>query len=405
MYRFGHLRQPTIVGPILSAKPKSTTRYFWTDNKPKQQLKQPSPQKKIKKQTSVQPKPYVSPKYTRKHRDNSKKNSNDQMGNENHGVNGEEIEHRPYVIYPGDTNAIRLPDGRLMGFAMYGRPDPKREMIPLVVEHGTPGTRLSCYELQDWGHRSFVPIIAPERPGMGISTCVDGYSVADHARDVMFLVGSIPHQQMAFVYRLLICFFFLQMRALGYRKYRVCGVGEGGPYALGITALARKSEVLVCGIMAGRAPVEASQRNLSPLRIWRSLVTFVLPQWRALQMESTRSIQLSAQSKVFRAIIDRERKYLETNERFTRDAVKGYRLDQNAIFRAWEFNLESIRDKKIPVHMVYGDKDTNAPLSGGLYLKGRIGPNCTLTVIPDTNHYTSQHVGAWLLLKKVCEYK
>ena len=116
-------------------------------------------------------------------------------------------------------------------------------------------------------------------------------------------------------------------------------------------------------------------------------------------------IQRIARSKAFQATNFKERKSLSTRERFIRDGVKGFIQDHNTQKQAWEFDLETIGQKKIPVHMVYGDEDQNTPLSGGLYLKGRIGPTCTLKVIPDTNHNTSQEKGAWPLLRKVCEYK
>jgi pimeloyl-ACP methyl ester carboxylesterase len=79
-----------------------------------------------------------------------------------------------------------------MSFAKIGRSDPNREMIPLVSEAGTPGTRLSSHLLHRWGRNMMIPIICPDRPGMGHSTYVKNYTVASHAQDVIFLVNHSP---------------------------------------------------------------------------------------------------------------------------------------------------------------------------------------------------------------------
>lgn len=161
-------------------KTQGPIRCFWSlDSKPKQQLRQP-PQP---------PKPYISSKYTRKSQVSSKKGTDHQTEDQSYGVNGERILHLPWLIYPGDSNVMKLPDGRWLGFAIFGRPDPNREMIPLVAFHGTPGTRLDVHGDHNWSYRGFTPVIAPDRTGMGFSTYLKGHSVADHARDVILLVS------------------------------------------------------------------------------------------------------------------------------------------------------------------------------------------------------------------------
>jgi hypothetical protein len=179
IYEFGHLCRPNILKPVLYVKTQGPIRFRSLDSKPKQQLRQPL----------QPPKPYISSKYTRKPQVSSKKGTDHQTEDRSYGVNGERILHHPWLIYPGDSNAMKLPDGRWLGFAMFGRADPKREMIPLVAFHGTPGTRLNIHGDHNWSYRNFTPVIAPERNGMGLSTYVTGHSVADHARDVLLLVS------------------------------------------------------------------------------------------------------------------------------------------------------------------------------------------------------------------------
>lgn len=180
MYEFGHLCRPSILKPILYGKNSRTYTLFLV---PRQQTKAA-----IATATAA-PKPYISSKYTRKSQVSSKKGTDHQTEDQSYGVNGERILHLPWLIYPGDSNVMKLPDGRWLGFAIFGRPDPKREMIPLVAFHGTPGTRLDAHGDHNWSYRGFTPVIAPDRTGMGFSTYVKGHSVADHARDVILLVS------------------------------------------------------------------------------------------------------------------------------------------------------------------------------------------------------------------------
>ncbi|KAF1976235.1 hypothetical protein BU23DRAFT_597106 [Bimuria novae-zelandiae CBS 107.79] len=107
------------------------------------------------------------------------------------GRNGTKLWHLPPVIYRGDTNILELPDGRKLGFAIFGRLDPKREMIPLVAETGTPGTRLDYHSYTDWSFQIFFPVISIDRPGMGHSTYIRNYKPVDYARDVLYLISCL----------------------------------------------------------------------------------------------------------------------------------------------------------------------------------------------------------------------
>ena len=197
----------------------------------------------------------------------------------------------------------------------------------------------------------------------------------------------------------------IQMRALGYRKYRVLGTSGGGPFALALTALARKDEVLVCGIMAGSGPVEASRRARHVSWIVWAWFTKLFPWWRFIRLARTKGIKFWLRSTAFRATTPKQREAVAERERWVRTGLRGYIEDWNKINRAWGFDLETIREKQIPVRMVYGDEDINTPLSGGRYMKDQIGPLCTLRVIPDTNHNTSQEQGYFHLLRMLMEIK
>ena len=116
---------------------------------------------------------------------------------------------------PGKTGlpqerVISLPDGRLMGYAEYGDP----QGVPVVGFHGTPGSRL-MFRVADGAARELgIRLIAPERPGFGISSYQRGRTLADHSRDVGLLADQ-----------------------LGIERFAIAGVSGGGPYATACAAL------------------------------------------------------------------------------------------------------------------------------------------------------------------------
>ena len=79
--------------------------------------------------------------------------------------------------------ALRLADGRVLGYAEYG----PAAGPPLFLFHGLPGSRLAVPEMwpEDPGQ---VRVIAPDRPGLGSSTFQPGRRLTDWA----MMSGSWP---------------------------------------------------------------------------------------------------------------------------------------------------------------------------------------------------------------------
>ncbi len=100
---------------------------------------------------------------------------------------------------------LRLADGRQLGYAEYGRPDG----IPVFYFHGFPGSRLEARLLHASAARAGVRIIAPDRPGCGLSTYQPRRSLLDWPADVAALAD-----------------------ALALSSFGVVGISGGGPYAL-----------------------------------------------------------------------------------------------------------------------------------------------------------------------------
>ena len=79
-----------------------------------------------------------------------------------------------------ENQSATLADGRAIGFAEYGAPNG----APIFALHGTPGSRI-MFQLIDLSAQEMgLRILAPERPGYGLSSRLRGRSLSDWARDI-----------------------------------------------------------------------------------------------------------------------------------------------------------------------------------------------------------------------------
>ncbi|MBK8794185.1 MAG: alpha/beta fold hydrolase [Holophaga sp.] len=82
---------------------------------------------------------------------------------------------------------LRLPDGRQLGYGVYGPPDG----VPILDFHGIPGSRLEAALFAEYIQRPDLCFIGFDRPGFGRSTPLPGRSVADIGADVRSLVDHL----------------------------------------------------------------------------------------------------------------------------------------------------------------------------------------------------------------------
>lgn len=153
---------------------------------------------------------------------------------------------------------MRLPDGRHLGYAEYGDP----AGLAIIGFHGTPGSRL-MFQLADSAARELgLRLLAPERPGFGISTYQKNRTLASYAADIA-----------AFADR------------LGIKRFAVAGISGGGPYAAAcaallperVTALALVSPV---GPMAGaEKPKSIGKGHFFAFRISPRVVPLLARSW------------------------------------------------------------------------------------------------------------------------------
>lgn len=130
------------------------------------------------------------------------------------------------------SKTIKLKDNRTLGYAEYGNKEDK----PLFCFHGFPGSRL------DWNYfdekllvveELNIRVIAPDRPGMGLSNFQRGRNILDWPDDVVELAD-----------------------ALKLDRFAILGISGGGPYACAC-AYKIPERLTKTGIISGMGPAEA----------------------------------------------------------------------------------------------------------------------------------------------------
>jgi len=267
----------------------------------------------------------------------------------------------------GNDNILELSDGRKLGYAEYGNP----EGHPVFLFHGNPGSRLS------WGlipGSPFLPgihIIAPDRPGYGL-TDFRKNALENWPEHIVELANH-----------------------LGIDKFAVFGPSGGGPFALSCAwkISDRLTAVGVFGSVGPNVP-EANEGVIRSVRLlWK--ISNPLFGLIKLQMRIIASMAKKNPGKLSLRLRDMElsewdKKVFDRPEIrniFIKDFPEAYR--QNGTGSAydatipgkWPIPLEQI---EIKVHVWHAEPDVlvgNMPV----YIAEKL-PNSQLYVIPDTGH-------------------
>jgi pimeloyl-ACP methyl ester carboxylesterase len=268
------------------------------------------------------------------------------------------------------ARVLRLPNGRALGFAEYGAPDGS----PLLFFHGTPGARLMARFAHGVAARHRIRIVAPERPGYGLSDAQPGRTIARWPDDVTALADS-----------------------LGIDRFALAGVSGGAPY---VAACAHRlpQRVRVAGIVSGVGPLDdpviaaafsaAQRRTLavlgqapSPVRSLAALPARLVRRFPLPALELVARLQpapdrvILARPEVRAALVDDLRQALRQGGRAVLD-------DLMLFHQPWGFRLEDIA---VPVELWHGEADAQVPIAVGRRVAQRL-PECRARFIPAAAH-------------------
>jgi pimeloyl-ACP methyl ester carboxylesterase len=270
-----------------------------------------------------------------------------------------------------DGLQLRLADGRTLGYAEYG--DPRGR--PLVYLHGFPGSRLGGGALDAAARAGGVRVLAPERPGLGLSSPQPGRTLLDHAQDVAFLA-----------------------EALGLGRFTVLGESGGGPYALACAhelPEAVDCVAVVCGLgpaggSGATAGIALKERigyaiaARAPLLAGPALVPFAA--WarrRPRQFLHVTRFQLGeADREALRGPLG-DLVAADFAEAF-RQGGRGVGQELALLFRPWPFEPSAIR---APVVFFHGAQDRTVAVSVARELASRI-PGAHLRISEREGHFS-----------------
>ncbi len=281
----------------------------------------------------------------------------------------------------GDT--ITLNDGRKLGFCEYGKPDG----IPLMLFHGTPGSRLlSFLEKAEWVERLGFRVLTPERPGYGLSDPAPGHTIGDWANDVAQLADQ-----------------------LGLDRFHVSGASGGGPFALAC-ALRLPARVRSATLICSGCPPEA-MRDKQGMNRGNRLLFFVAryapPLLRVLMALYARGVMKSLKpgneakkkkhgearkkkmlaqlcawdQRILESREDDPRAKLQLTEAFRQGPAGAYH-DMMRVSHDWGLDVQTL---KVPVFLWHGTADTLMPEPCARTFAAMI-PGCEAHFIEDAGH-------------------
>ncbi len=273
-------------------------------------------------------------------------------------------------------HSLVLSDGRCLSYRLEGVDGG----VPVFMFHGIPGSRLCGEGMSDDPliHEFGVPVVLPDRPGMGYSHDHPGRSFKSWADDVAAVAD-----------------------CLGIERFHVAGGSGGGPHALAC-GVYLGSRILSISVIAGAAPPElpglsrgmargnrlvfllarripsvlgwsfksyAQQLERDPQRLVRAIKT-QLCDWdlRVLNARSAESDPMRL------SIADLQEAFRQGHDGVLRDFL--------LVGRPWDLNFGAIRAR---VFLWHGESDTLMPFRPVRTLAKAL-PRCRAHFLPDAGH-------------------
>lgn len=266
------------------------------------------------------------------------------------------------------TGRVTLPDGRSLAYEEYG--DPKG--FPVLSFHGGLSSRLDAAPANAAAVAAGVRLVAPDRPGMGLSTYQSGRRLLDWPTDITHLTA-----------------------ALGIHRFAVMGWSAGGPYAA-VCAARMGGRVTAAALLSSTVPLDlyGTTRGLSPedrllLFLSRHTPWLASAVIKAGVLNATNARLLRA---VMRSFPPADRDVLsewgppDLALAFVREALhngaEGCVQDYRVFGAPWGFSLHEIR---VPVQLWEGEDDRTGPPGYRTFLMQHI-TRATLHVVPGEGH-------------------
>ncbi len=271
---------------------------------------------------------------------------------------------------PADLT-VTLPDGRRIGYADYGDPSG----VPVFGLHGTPGSRLMFRLAHPAARALGIRLLAPERPGFGISSYQRGRTLASYASDIADFAD-----------------------ALNVPRFAVAGISGGGPYAAACAALLPQ-RVTALGLVSPIGPMAGDDKpaSIGPGHYVAFRLTPRIPPLLGGVFSLGRCAFLYTPNMIYGFIMSRaapsdwkilaradvRRNLLSGVAEGCRPGVRSGMQELGIFSRPWRIPLQDIR---APAFLWQGLSDRNVPVAAALRLAELI-PDCRTRTIEKAGHY------------------
>lgn len=274
-------------------------------------------------------------------------------------------------MHPRETNTLRLSSGQVIGYAEYGA----RDGVPVLAQHGTPGSRFMFRRADADARRTGLRFIAPERPGYGLSSPVRDHSLAKWA----LAMAEFSDR-------------------LGLERPIVFGVSGGSGYACAMAAR-EPGRVRALALVSPLGPVGAAdikeKLNLGQKVVFNHAAK--IPALYPIIFRVGRSGFLYTPAVIYSMIVARagaadwpilkkrevRRDLISAVQEGMRRGVAGGLEEMQVFSRPWEVDLGAIT---APTVIWQGLADRIVPIPAALYLADAI-PNARLITLPEAGHY------------------
>ncbi|WP_128981807.1 alpha/beta fold hydrolase [Streptomyces roseicoloratus] len=277
---------------------------------------------------------------------------------------------------------VRTDDGRLLVAEEWGNPSG----TPVLLFHGTPGSRLATALPGLAGRHPGVRFLSYDRPGYGDSVRSPGRRVADAARDAAAVAD-----------------------AFGVDRFAVVGRSGGGPHALACAALL-PHRVRAAAVLVGLAPPDADgldwHADMTPFNVREyGLARDCLDGTDPAGLDRELAARAAAVRRDPERLVDDLRADLSPYDRPVIEdprvrtvLLRGYRealrvshhgwLDDCLAFVGpWGFDVSSVA---VPVLLWHGLDDGFSPVGHTRWLAGRI-PGARPVLVPGAGHFAAQY--------------
>lgn len=279
------------------------------------------------------------------------------------------VSHQPGKPADRSSCVLRLASGRRIGYAEYGAPGGH----PVIALHGTPGSRYMFALIDEGARARGLRVIAPERPGYGLSDAHRFEALSETADDIEALADALDLDRVVLI-----------------------GVSGGGPHAVAAAALLRQ-RVLRMALVGPVGPTDGEHVHMSHLH--QFIFNYLAPSHHAagaffLGLRAMLDwAPGTAYHLLLQRVTDTDRDVLVTPEvranlqatlrEGLRHSVEGPLQDLRLYCGAWNLSLGEI---DTPTILWQGSKDTVVPPQAA-YSLARTLPNCRLEVIEEAGHY------------------